>query len=80
VIYDQFKRDLAAGYVGVYIRHALSLKYLNIETECAWQFTLSSLKYPQILILAQYTGITIVKILYKKLLKLEVRKCQIYKS
>jgi integron integrase len=78
--YDQYKRDLDAGYGGVYIPHALSLKYPNIETEWAWQFTFASL----ILSADPYTG-TIRRHHYsestlQKVVKTTVRKCKIYKK
>ncbi|MBF0266310.1 MAG: tyrosine-type recombinase/integrase [Gammaproteobacteria bacterium] len=40
IAYEQYTRDLANGHGGVYIPHALSLKYPNIETEWAWLFSI----------------------------------------
>ncbi len=80
ITYEQYQKDLDAGYGGVEIPHALSLKYPNIDKEWAWQFAFSSLK----LSTDPYSG-TIRRHHYnestlQKEVKTTIRKCKIYKK
>jgi hypothetical protein len=42
VVYDQFQRDLEAGYGKVYLPNALAEKYPNMNIEWAWQYIFPS--------------------------------------
>lgn len=80
IAYEQYQRDLDAGHGGVYIPHALALKYPNIETEWAWQFAFASLKlsadpYTGAIRRHHYSESTL-----QKAVKITVRKCKIPKK
>jgi integron integrase len=80
VVYDQFQRDLDAGYGKVYLPNALADKYPNMNTEWAWQYIFPSPKLSldprsQIMRRHHYSDNTL-----QKVVKTVVRKCQIHKK
>jgi len=80
VVYDQFQRDLEAGYGKVYLPNALAVKYPNMNSEWAWQYIFPSPKLSidprsQVTRRHHYSDNTL-----QKVVKTAIRKCKIHKK